>query len=294
VRRKKKEKKGIQVFLFSETEEGFNSLNGFMQSISLSREGTEEGHIQYDSMDTGDGELVVVSLASKTGFNDDAYKRSIVYYIGQSDKLVVFGGVSEVMATDIREAEKELMTLTYEYGQEGYGKLEDCKSKQDFIKKFVGEDCVVDTEVVPEPDSHIKIEQTAEDRIVQIRVEVTNYISWYDDMTEHDGGNRWIRLFDPKVKNKHFYHGSSGRAAAERLLSVLDEKEDNKEIMEVVEDVYQHSGYHKHSLSRYLFDAMHEGDTVGIDAVSDSKFKKLKREFKIPGTRSYGDFGNSG
>jgi hypothetical protein len=191
-----------------------------------------------------------------------------------ANKVVVIGRLSAEVASWLREQIKpfkpslEVFTLGCISGSfKKSVELDSISNRAEFIECILKRDRA----------EKVFRDNAAASKAKEIRAiekKVTAYADWYDGMVE-DNGNRWARFFNPAVKNKHIHHGSAGRARAKSILDAIGEDRNHNHVMTLVRGARQQSGYHKHSLRRYLYDAAHPGQDETVNKHPHSLFKGI-------------------
>jgi hypothetical protein len=133
-----------------------------------------------------------------------------------------------------------------------------------------GDDCALASVTIPTPELRNKLKLVS--RIERLHTGVTEYLAWSEK-----NAKGW-RL-------SHFYHGETGRIRARELLASINRaratsSEDAcKDALDQAYRAYGESGVSKHSLSRYMYDALHEAGQPTVGNLSDTDFSTPKKQW---------------
>ncbi|MBA3535878.1 MAG: hypothetical protein H0T84_04615 [Tatlockia sp.] len=97
-------------------------------------------------------------------------------------------------------------------------------------------------------------------------------------MNKNAAGTRGLTRFS------HWFHGDSGVKRARDLLEIANNPASTYEqIITHLQQVFQESSYHKHSLSRYLVMQFNKNNQSFADLVelSDNEFADIKSNFSF-------------
>ncbi|MBA3537797.1 MAG: ankyrin repeat domain-containing protein, partial [Tatlockia sp.] len=101
----------------------------------------------------------------------------------------------------------------------------------------------------------------------------TSYLGW---MNLKATGTRGFSRFS------HWYHGDSGVKRARDLLEIANNPEASyEEILSHLENAFEESSHHKHSLSRYLVAQFNGHDFAEYKELKDEIFTEIKSKFKF-------------
>jgi len=106
--------------------------------------------------------------------------------------------------------------------------------------------------------------------LLRIKTATVNYLNW---TATHAQGHRFVTRFS------HFFHGSSGQARAQRVLTLINEGANYSALKPILAQVIQESGHRKHSYSRYIHAGLHNLPQDDVFDLSNQDFLQIKKNW---------------